>query len=563
MTHTRRPSSPDEQVDLFERALADFSRAVDRIFRAAAEFDRNRWGEEAGQRLFDRIEVAPARRLRADEHYLLRSYDIFGERESPDARARREAVCSRVEEVDEVFATLEEGSFGAFRITFDGGEVPRAHPLNGLAEAPAFQLAYFGNPGFERLLTAGTYVGWLVEFEAKRALVLAATTDAIYHRRLSDAAERTPWGASDAFRTRDYEHDVLALLLDRDCVDTGRCEGRVFLSSALDDGLYLDRDRLRARVARRVIRRGLPGAFEPADDRRGPAPPAAGGKNRGDARGDHFSGRVANWSLEAALLADASFTAARDVLELYRRQCIPTAATRRAPLGDRSAEFLLPLDEVVELLGLRPDGGVDHPKVERADRYRLAVFGPDADRFTDVGMGAGWTIAQALGWARAHADPDVREALEIAVHRHRAAIRWAAIVDKNRSDQGERDQLLPITYGDLIDGLERLIPAALTTPLDTLDEPGRGTLARIEAGVRDQDDPGDEPVRLGDLPAALDRVEALPGVGSVSAKHLERALLDFVAAWPESMGHRAASLDDEHSTGDHLSEGLQELEGLF
>ncbi|MFW5966685.1 MAG: hypothetical protein ACOCV2_04155 [Persicimonas sp.] len=550
----------------FDRALADFSRAVDRIFRAAAEYDRSRLGEAAGERLFEELEVAPDRRLRAAEHYLLRSYDIFRVGEACErATDRRRALEAKLDEASRVFETMRAAEFGAFRVTFEDATTPAALRLDGQPDQSSLSLAYFGDSAFEEKLTAGTYVGWRVEVGGQRALVLAANATANYHRRLTRAAEREPWGVGDDFRKRDYAHDVLALLVDRQCVDTGRSEGRIFLSSALENDPYLDRDGLRERVARRLIRRGLPGAFEPQEA-------VCGGTRmhgtmrdqkvtrRKRERGGRIRGGVANWSLEAAMVAGASFTAARDVLALYRRECLRSPVRRRTHLGDESAEYLLPLDELVSLLGLQPDGGLDHPKVERAERYRLACLDLSDEYFAQAGFDAAWTIAQALGWASQHADPLLRKELDEAVHRHRAAIRWAAIVDKNQKD--DRAQLLPISYKDVMEGFQRLAPTALETPIERLDDPGRGTWSRIEAGAREALDIDDGPVRLRHLPADIGGVRSLPGVGRVSVDHLEDALLDFAAGWPESAGHRAVERVDE-TTDDDFEEGLAELEGMF
>lgn len=546
----------------FDRALTDFSRAVDRIFRAAADFDRSRWGDTAGVRLFEELAVAPDRQLRAAEHYLLRSYDIFRV-DDVDERAakRRRSLEGSVDEAADVFETMRAGDFGAFRITFEEATTPASLRIDGQPDSSVSPLAYFGDSAFEQKLTAGTYVGWRVEIGGQRALVLAANTTANYHRRLSQVAERAPWGVGEAFRERDYAHDVLRVLVDRQCVDTGHSEGRIFSSSALEHDPYLDRDGLRERVAKRLIRRGLPGAFEPKEAVCGGT---RMGRTQGDQhvtrpeseRSDRLRGGVANWSLEAAIVAGASFTAARDVLELYRRECLRGPIRRRAHLDDQGAEYLLPLDELVSLLGLRPDGDLQHPRVERAEDYRVACLDLLDEHFTTEGLDATWTIGEALGWASRHADPLLRKELDEAVHRHRAAIRWAAIVDKNQQDEGA--QLLPITYKDLMEGLHRLVPPALETPIEHLDDPGRGTWSRIDAGAREALGVDEGPIRLRHLPAKINDVRALPGVGRVSADHLEDALLDFVASWPESAGHRAAARTDEVA-----EEGLTELEGMF
>lgn len=547
--------------------ITRFSGRFADAYNRASDFLYDRQGEEAFQDLFEYLEVVPSGQPSIGVSFILRSFAIFrGERSLGDEMARRlrtHVGAREGERAANTFEQMEGAKFGAWRVERSRRQIT-ARRIDGSGESDLHELDLFTDYKWDAVDGDGVFVGWFVEEEDIRLLFFAVALPQEALRALEQAADRTPWGQGETFRTADYEEDIVSLLLRPGCHDTERNEGRVFLSPQVEASWYLRRERFEEEVGEALWRFGFRSPLLIQSDAL---------REEGWSSYEYCESCEAyhpiselppSWSVDAAMLASERPEEIIAQLQAMRAEVVPRWGWSIEPVGPRTLEYVLPTEAMLEMIELGPEAEVDHEKLDRAEQYPLAALDIDADTLRRAGFDLSWSIAQARSWAKKHASEELRSELDQAVRRHRTAMRWVSIVDHHR--HVDDPAAGPVAYWQLMEGLRELLPpAALQTPLSELEDTGRGTWKRIEAAMRNYD-MLDEPVlRLAHLPDGMEQIYNLSGVGEVSCDRLTEGLTRFVAQWPESDGHYPVSAGASASgeAAEELSAGLDELDELF
>ncbi len=546
--------------------IARFSGRFADAFNAGSEWLQNAHGESIGA-VFDCLEVEPESGIEAPLGFLLRSFGLFRAERPFGALARNEIVHHVAEahgtKASSIFDEMDKAHLGAWKVTNAKRQI-LARRVDGTGEPMQRELDLFTDYKWDAITREGIFVGWLIEHDDICMLFFAHELWRPSIDLLNRAAGRSAWGDGEAFREQDYEEDVLALLMRLDCLDTGREDSRVFLDPRIEGNWYLRPDRLTDGVAEALWEYGLRSPvytdnpkldiFE-SDD--------LYYCSSCDTYHRDASSALPSWSVDAALLVEDHLDEIISQLEAMRADCVPVHSWYMPPAGPRTLEYVLPLEEMLAMIGLDRNGHVDHPKLARAESYPIGALDIDAEQFRKAGFDTSWSIGQAQSWANSHADDELSEELHQAVEKHRLALRWVGIVDRHRKhdDPGTG----PIDYYQLHEGLRRFMPeSVLQTPLSELQDTGRGTWTRIEGAMREQGWLDAPVLRLEHLPRYLQDLESLEGVGKVSRQRLHLGLELFVVDWPEAVGHRALAPEAhaDEAAGE-LSSGLDELDELF
>ncbi len=405
-------------------------------------------------------------------------------------------------------------------------------------------------------LGPGTYAGWKLDIGDFSVLFQCVRLDDLQQHNLSRAADRQAWGSGEGFRLRDYQDDVVSLMLVPFTIDTERTTGRIFLNEIVAEHWSLDPVEMRQEVAEWIYFAGLDMTLDEAADVMW---------NRQNAWGSWDLPRPKVWSLTAARATGEEFERVADLLRSYRAETVSFYVYDAVPIGDQSLEYVLPLADMLSIIGLEADGSVDHPTARNALNFPLAVLDLDPGELRRAGFDPAWSIQQARTWAREQRAPeDLRAKLDAAIDAHLIACRWAGIVARTEHSEG---RALAVRYDGLIAGIRHMLPTeAMHTPLRELDDPGRGTWTRIEKRLRAAGElaKGDV-LTLGRLPKTLNGLLSVEGIGEGSAEHLRDALAAYAIEWPASAGHlpTTRSTAEADEAADELHSGLDELDDLF
>jgi hypothetical protein len=561
--------------------LAGFSGRFAAAFNASADFQENIHGEYALGELIEHLEVSPEGSVDLELAFILRSFGVFRAARNFGADYR-DSMQDYVAEhsgkpAAAIFDMMDKAHFGAWKVTKADNRLT-ASRVDGQASPIRGKLDVFTDHKWNMINRPGLFVGWLLEADDVCMVFFAAEMDALAIDSLQAAAQRTAWGEADSFRPANYEEDVLALLLRPDCLDTQREDGRIFLSPWIKTEWYLRRDQLEKGVGEGLYEYGLDAPedeynfdafdtdyFDYDDEYE---------DEYEDEYDDYFCescqeyhGRLRtlpSWSLDAAVLAGEYPDQIIVQLKAFRANSLPGMGWMPEPVGPHSLEYALPIEDMLANIGLGPSGKVDHPKLAQAVRHPIAALQIDADDFRRAGFDLSWSIAQAQAWAKENASVDLRDQFGDAVSNHLRALRWVGIVDLHHQRQAH--SAAPIGYSQLMEGIRRLLPAeAQQVPVAELEDAGRGTWTRIDGALRDHGRLSASILRLEHLPAHLDDIAELDGVGKVSCERLVEGLRSFVVGWPESTGHTAISSDAKLSgeAAKELASGLDELGDLF
>jgi hypothetical protein len=557
------------KLEEFDAQYAEFDAAFASLYNQAAQIEREEHGDNAFGELFRYLEITPGgRQLSPAASLLFTIYFIF---RMPFDEAKRERQRERLTANDgkraaRTFAQFDRARFGAWRVSEAGPTGAQVRRIDGqksgveqpIAEQPiAKQVVSAVIDGEHSLLEPRRpVVGWLIDIGEEAALSFCVELDRDVSDKLTGAAERQAWGSGANFRQRDYEDDVVALLVRPSCVDTGDNEGRVFLHEIIHSHHGLAPHNLQSDIATWIENEGLDATIDEALD-------SAWDRSRNWWAYDEPE-PSSMWSLTAASATEETLDELIELLRGYRHESVPSSVRWEAPIGDRTLESIISTDELLAMVALEPDASIDHPTVRGALAFPMVVLAIEQSDFRRAGFDLQWSVQQGLSWARQNASAELVELLEDAVAAHRLAIRWVGIVTQTLRYGGARPRII---YDELVCGFRKLLPpSAGQVRLDALDDPGRGSWARIEKAMRAEGMlDGGEPLRLADLPEYDWDLLALDGVGDTSVQNLIIALYRFVAEWPASEGHlpttKSAAQADE--AADELSSGLDDLDELF
>lgn len=549
-----------EKLERFQGQFNDFYQGFVDAYAQCVAFEEETGGESFINRAMLHLETMPPDpRLEPGLGLLLSSYALFGVPDKPAHRRDRTHFVEQTagEAAARSLAKMGDASLGVWRV--EGPErdpvAARATRIDG--QHPPTRVDALAVVDHQlRHLSTGVYLGWWLEFDDYSALFSCVSLDKMQLKKLEKAAKRGAWGSGEAFRLDDYQDDLTALLLAPASIDTGGETGRVFLNEIVHDRWSLDADDLFNQVVDYIYFAGLDTTIEQASDLLW--------KHRNYWSYYPEELRPAVWSPSAARAVGDEFERVVDLLRDYRADGVSAYVYNEVPVGPHSLEYLLPLNRMLTLIGLEADGSVDHPTADGALNFPLAVLDLDTSTLRRANFDPAWSIQQARAWASKQRLPaDLLEQLDQAVEAHRIACRWAGIVARNE----HRDEALQVHYDDLVAGIRQLLPTeAKHTPLAELDDPGRGTWTRIEKRLRAAGELDDaEALTLARLPAHLDELVSLDGVGDGSAEHLRNALAAYVGEWPASAGHLPATRSpaEADAAAGELHSGLDELDALF
>jgi hypothetical protein len=551
----------------FEKEFDAFILDFDLVFDIAVDHEQLTNLDGAFERGVEQLEVAPrGYRPTSTVRSLVEAWRVFAATAPvPGSPLARRLETSVADVAERVFARMEGGRLGLWRASDDGQL--EAEIIDGSSCPERVKLGALVDEQWEDIPATEFMIGWAIPIDATNALLFAVAPQRKVKRKIEAAARRHSWGEGDQFRRADYREDILSLLLDPDCFDTGRDRGRIFLSSFVENEWYLSAHQILPEVRQYVFSHGL----DPEQMRE---PHLDGFIDPRRSEGG-ITGEDQPWSSQlAAALAcqpnqaqpnQAQPNQALALLRHYRATAVPWRITAKAALGDRSMSYVLCDELLFAAVHLDADGRVDHPTAQRWGRYKLATLDLSPSFIKRNGLDDAWTIEQALAWAPNHlADQDLQR-LHAAADKLRQAMLWVGLVNLN-AERSAQPSLL-ITYRDLLVGIRTLLPTwAAQTPLSALQDPGRGTWKRMEKVFCDHEHvPVEPPLRIGDLPDTLDRLTRTPGIGKTSGDYTWHALYHFVLDWPQSCGHQLAHRDEAtaQQAADHLSDGLDALDDLF
>lgn len=557
----QRRSASDEDLLRHARFAALFNTFIERIalvVNTNVDIEREQFDDLALNYVLEHLEVTAESR-RADRHQSM-MITTFAAFRQPRSDKQHHKLVRRVKKkragAQTVFEQMKDARLGLWKVErLDGQLVAR---LVG-AQAEPIQVETVADSTWQPIDGQGRFIGWQADLEGYRALFFAERAHPEAADKIERAARRRAWGA-DEFRGRDYEEDVIALALDPGCVDTGRDEGRVFLSSIVEDDWVLPIDRMTENVRDMIVFGGLDGPIDEAIDR---YDDAAWYNRRRRYSYYYDPPALPSWTLQAARATGVRSRQMLELLEAYRDYAVPRRARMAAPIGDKTCEYVLPTAEILSWMGLDEAGDVDHPTARQARSFALSVLDVDAAALQKAGFDLQWSIDQALAWAKNNADDALVDQIEAALADHEIACRWVGVVARASDDS----PLGPVRFDELRGGIAELLPARVDDlMLDELDIAGRGTVTRLQRALRTHgalDD--DKALRLGDLPLSDEDLLAIDGVGQTSVDYLHDALLQFVGEWPASAGQvnaaPSAHLADQANA--ELAKGLDELDELF
>jgi hypothetical protein len=549
-------------------ALTRFSRRLAAAFNESVLFRDQHYEDYGGGMAFSPLETYPVERPTEGQVFLVELFYIVRRPRDPgwleSWRDVREHVLEEADGASKFLEEMEPARLSAWRVNRAGGGF-EMEALDGVSSSDKAALGVFCDYEWSPIDSEGVYLGWSLPIGGLPALFHAVEVDEHYVRRLEPHLERQAWGESrEAFRQADYEEDLLTLLVDPPCLDTGSDTSRVFLSSSLEGAVESYRGEARDQFLAWLDDRALdlsPG--EDGDTERFYCEQCDAYHEVAKRRSSH------PWSVEVAMSLATERDALHKQLRDIRNSSLPPFLMYRGPFGERTAEYLIPDEWLWRLVYLEPDGSLRDDRLEHAGRFRVAALGLDGGRAREMGLSEDWTIAHALAWAGQHGSQEVRHDLEAAWTAFETALRWAVIAKKFRRRRQEREERpwgdvgAVIDESDWLEGLRELMPAALDTPIDQLEDGGRGTWARIENAMSEQKDFDGPVVRLADLPSQLDYLTDLDGIADGTIKWLRNGIEGYVSDWPMSAGHHVVSTTHDIEDADELASGLDELDALF
>ena len=531
----------------FERHFDDFILRFDVAYHI---------GHEALTKYFDvppkgavlrELEIRSVRLTYADA-YLLLAHRIFGPslpRDETWPDIRRDLANDCDEPIANLFHIMHRGRLAAFEITTDGDGLC-ATPIDGRGDTEPRSVFAVTDADWEDLATDQTYAGYLVDVGAGEAIILARPLDDGAIESLQRAAARSAWGSDSTFRELDYAEDVLAVLLDTECFDTGESHGRCFLDPIRCDISDYKRHYLAAGLREAIQRQGFP-SLHPEDE--------------------PFTPRY--WHLDRAPVRTQLAAAFGDGLKALERDLFrlrPETTNYQWYVFEahpHQMRYLFPDHELIGSWHLQPDGSIDHTKLHRLHDYPLAATDLTDGWFHQTGAHPEWSIRRTLDWAENRVDDARMAELRRAVDHFRIALRWAALVDLHGAYQ--RPWIGDISYEDLIFGLTTRLPRRIADRrLHDFDEPSRNVWSRINTALRKAGHLNDdEPLTVRCLPRHYSTWSRTAGIGPATDRDLQHTFLDFARHWPESEGYSPndATRADEASSA--ISDGLDELDDLF
>ncbi len=560
----------DSRFDL--NAVNRFIKTFSLAFNEAVTFRKDEFGDYASDVIYEALETLPTGEATAPLYFLLESYyqmrsrddARYGEERAGPWHQMRQYVTNTVEGAEAIYAKMDQARLGAWRVSTSPAGL-RYEPLDGVDDRKGGELGLFCNHEWVEIEAAGVYVGWLLELGGAPGLFFAIRADDHFVSRFKKPLQQSFWGAAGGeFRAVDYEEDVLTLLIDSPCAEAAVDSGRYFLSSYLEGD---DTDWYAGDLHYNFVERIYAGRLRLADVQ--------------DVHEEsyycahcgeyHYYKDALDdaWTIEVARALKNEPERLLERLRHVRLDSLPSSLIYRGPFGRHTAEFLLPDERMYELVYLRDDGEVDDDRITEAERFRVEALPLEPAEIRELGLSDDWTISQARAWMREQGDPSVTERLEQAYESFSVSLRWVALMTEYAQKRDEFPDRYPGDVGveveddQWLDGVRELLPSTMEMPLEELDDPGRGTWARIETALREQTE-FDRPVlRLSDLPGSLNGLTHLDGVGGGSVQNLREALENFVVEWPMSAGHFPARKLDAADASDDLQSGLDELDELF
>lgn len=413
----------------------------------------------------------------------------------------------------EVYDLFASARFGAWRYTPGGLEhAGQVEAVDGQSEALRIDVVHATCSDLTLLRREADVAGWLVEVEGVHMLLLACEFEERARQKLAVAATRSAWDDGQYFRERDYEADVLALLLEPLCVDVGghgvcidptphRIQGgRIFLSPVIKGwGWGLASMELPEAIQNLLCEEGL--------------------NHRGEALPWHLAVARAETSQDLQDLTNQ--------LTILRHNALTKRLEPRHPIGEHTLEALVSTAFLMETVGLTSDGVLDEH--EAYLELSLRQVGFDCDELVQCGVDRDAPLDEALRQS-ALLSPQALDQLGDAIYLARVRVRWTTILRCwLASDSPWRR--IP-TLLDLLSGIESLFRGELwNVPLRRLPDPGRGTWRRLEKAILELGFTGLK-VRVGDLFEFADILPELDGVGPKTLEHAALALAQILIDWP-------------------------------
>ncbi|MFP4598877.1 MAG: hypothetical protein ACLFVJ_11530 [Persicimonas sp.] len=508
------------------RRVQRFVDTIPRMLAACAFVHRDLRDEGCSlvDRLEHAVELAEASGREAVKHcrnhyaYWGRA-DIGGDRRVLRKRLRRDFD----RELLEIYDVFAGAQFGAWRYE-PGSESssPSIAPIGGGSEAKPREIVHASTTDSSPLCRRAAVAGWLVEIEGLAMLLLSCELDERAVEKLERAAEGRPWGGGDPlkgnpsssnqasdnapFRRRDYEADVLALLLEPLCVDVSKLEARgrrlrsrTFLSPIVQGwGWGASATKIAPEVQRRLAEQGL--------------------RHRGEEMPWHLA--VAR----AETAADTESLLAQ--LVDLRRRTIEDRLQPHHPIGVETTEALLSSAELMETIGLAAGGMVyDH---EDYLELTLRQIGFHCDKLRQSGVDLDAPLNDTLRHT-ARLTQDALDALGDAIQLARTRVRWTGALRSclhEASPWGQQPSL-----HELLAVVSQLFAnELLQLPVGRLPE-GGGAFGRIERALRQAGFTGSR-LRVGDLVELSHLLPELHGVGPSTLESAASALANTLADWP-------------------------------
>lgn len=543
-----------------QRIFQSFDRFVERFADAINtknEYLIETYGEATLRQAFQRLEVVPqAQSIDAGHSLLVQSWDLFRlYRIDADYDEIVTYVVSNAgQPAADVFEEMKEARFGAWKI----GDSGHISAIDGQDNNNGIEPLLITDPTWDEITESGTVAGWNIELDVGPVLFFGSEMSAEAVEKLKRAARRSAWGVGDEFRRDDYEEDILALVLEPHCVLAEEDCGRIILSPDFPDFCANYLDEYPAKVAASLYYFGFDADLSFVRMRQA-------WETQGFLSSAPIFAPSNVWAREAASTAELKQDQLHRLCNQHRDQALALFRFPVGVVGPKTTRHILGDDQILAMLHLTPIGEVDHPKAHQWMQYRLGVLDLEPSLLRNAGLDPEWTIEQGLGWAERNVDSVTLRHLRKAATRHRLAMRFVGLVNLN--EEHLDPPLGDISYSDLLEGIDQFFPPwAAATPIDDLDDTGRGTWTRITRVFRDIDDHTDEhPVRLQDLPDQLHLVSDYPGIGETTVLRLWEGVFRYVKGWPEVGGHHPvdAAQSTHSEASEVLASGLDELDELF